>query len=216
MLEHHNAAMRDPSTQRFLWHIYTNFPLPAHIYLLSALRYHTNDDLAERGWQILSDSSENRAKKDGTHFFFKNKKLSLLHLSLGNLVIKAWNAREAAFQNSPQALQIPRFVSQYRQQLAESKSQKQPATNDSSLSAFKDQPFEGQMNSQFSMSDPNAFGMDPGLDVSMPLGMLPFQFSNVPHGMPNAGWDFWNNVIQAEGSMPGINAVPPPYNYFPH
>lgn len=205
MLENHNAVTNNPSVQRYLWQIYTNFPFPAHVYLLCALRYRTSDELSDRAWQLLSESAETRMKHDDTQFFAK-KKQSLVHLALGNMTIKAWEAREAAFQALPQAPSVPRFVSLYRKQLAEKKSRRQPETNDSPPSQFAsmDQPFGSQTASQFSMLDPTSLGMGQAFDQSMLL----------PTDLPPTDWQFWTDMMQAGDSIQGIDAIPLPYNYY--
>jgi hypothetical protein len=210
MLENHNAVMKNPSVQRFVWHIYTNFPAPAHVYLLCALRCRTNDEFADRAWQQLSESAETRMKHDDTHFFdthfFAKKKHSLIHFALGNMTVKAWEAREAASQNFSQSPPVPRFVSQYRKQLAEKKKAKSLQSDDTSPSVSVDQPFGGQISSQFPMLDPNSLGMGQAFDQSM----LPLY----PIDLPPTGWEFWNDMMQAGDSMQRVDAIPPPYNYF--
>lgn len=200
MLETHNSVMRNTSLRRYIWHIFTNFPFPAHVYLLLALRYRTNDDYVDRAWQQLSESAEIRMMHDETHFFAK-KKDSYIHYALGNMTIKAWEARQNAF---PQALPIPRFVSHYRKQLAEKKAKSRSTITDASPIGKTDQAFSGQFSSQFPMLDPNSFVVGQAFDQSMLSGMHPTE-------LPPTGWEFW---LQAGDSMPGIDAIPPPYNYY--
>lgn len=219
MLEYHNAVMKNSSIQRFKWFLYAHFPFPSHIYLLCALRDRTSDEFADKAWHELSESADLRMKDADSPFFNKMKR-SFIHLALGNMTIKAWEAREAAFQNSPQALPVPRFVSQYRNLLAEKRSGKHSETSDSSPSTLVDQPFEGQMASKFSILDPSAPGLDQASDQSMLPGMHPwsiesrlFQYPNPPTNPPT-GWEFWNDMVQAGDQMQGIYAIPPPYNYY--
>ena len=203
MLENHNAVMKNPSLGRYIWHIYTNFPFPAHVYLLCALRYRTNDEFADRAWQQLSESAETRMKHDDGHFFAK-KKDSFIHYALGNMVVKAWEARQNA---SPEALPLPRFVIQYRKQLAEKKAKSQPSTTDACLMGQTDQALVSQFASQFPMMGPNSMGMEQGFNQSMLPGMFPTD-------LPPTGWEFLDNMIQSGDSMQGIDAIPPPYNYY--
>ncbi|KAG0646739.1 Aurofusarin cluster transcription factor aurR2 [Hyphodiscus hymeniophilus] len=222
MLENHNAAMRNPAIQRFIWYIYTNFPFPAHVYLLCALRWRTSDEFAERAWEELGESGEKRLLNDDFKTYAK-RKLTFIHMALAKMTIKAWNAREAAFQNSPQALPIPRFVSVYRKQLAEVKAGKEPKwwdkTNDSSPISFEDQQHPDQMVPQFPPLDANAPGMGQSFNQNMPLGTLPWSIESQlllhPSYPPDmrTGWEFWNNMMQGGDSMQGIDAIPPPYNF---
>jgi hypothetical protein len=217
MLETHNAVMRNPSARRFFWIIYHNFPLPAHVYLLCALRYRTNDEFAEKAWQQLSESAETRMKTDDSHFFAK-KKDSMIHLAFGNMTVKAWDAREAALRDSPQAPPVPRFVTRYRKLLAQKKSQKEPATNESSPSDLLDQQFGDQMTFQFPMLDPNAFSVGQGYDQSITLGSSSIesgllQYPNFPQWPPTA-WALWNDLIQSRESVQAVDTIPPSYNFF--
>jgi hypothetical protein len=203
MLENHNSVMKNQTLRRYRWHVYTNFPFPAHAYLLGALRYRTNDELADRAWEQLTESAEARMKNDDAVFFGK-KKNSYIHLALGNMVVKAWEARQ---NSSPQALPVPRFVSQYRKLLAEKKAERQQTTTVPSPMGQTDQAFGGQFGSQFPMPDPNSFSMGTGFDQSMLPGMCPTD-------IPPMGWEFWGNMMQAGDSMQGIDAIPPPYNFY--
>jgi hypothetical protein len=89
MLENHNTVMESPLVHRYIWHIYTHFPFPAHVYLLTSLGYRTSDESADRAWAELSRSAECRMKRDGVHFFAKDKD-SFIDFALGKLTLKAW------------------------------------------------------------------------------------------------------------------------------
>jgi hypothetical protein len=207
MLQNHNIVMKNPSMKRYVWHIYTNFPFPAHVYLLCALRYRTSDEFADRAWEQLSISAETRMKHNERHVFAK-KQDSYIHLAFGNLTVKAWEAREAAFQSVAQPAPVtPHFVSQYRKQLAEKRSRSRSATNDPSPTAQPEKILGGQFTSQFPMLDPNSLAMGPAFDQSMLPGMFPTDSTST-------GWEFWNDMIQGGDSMQGIDAIPPPYNYY--
>ena len=142
-------------------------------------------------------------KHDDGHFFAK-KKDSFIHYALGNMVVKAWEARQNA---SPEALPLPRFVIQYRKQLAEKKAKSQPSTTDASPMGQTDQALGGQIVSQFPTIAPNSMGMEQGFNQSMLPGMFPTD-------LPPTGWEFLDNMIQSGDSMQGIDAIPPPYNYY--
>ena len=62
-LEIHDKMMAIPSLDRFMWHVLTNFPFPAQIYLLWTLRWRTSDALAERAWELLEMRFENQNLK---------------------------------------------------------------------------------------------------------------------------------------------------------
>jgi hypothetical protein len=222
MVEYHNALMKNPSVRRMKWFLYAHFPFPSHLYLLCALRDRTSDEFADKAWHEIEETAELRKKESADAAFFAKWKNNFIHLALGNMTIKAWEAREAAHQNSSQALPVPRFISEYRNMLAEKKAQKSE-TSGSSPSTLVDQPFEGQMVSQYSMLDSSAPGIDQAPGQSMPPGTDPwsiesrlFQYPNLPTTLPPTGWEFWNDTVQAADQMQGIYTIPPPYNYFPN
>ena len=217
MLQNHNAGMRNPAIQRFRWYIYTDVPFPAHVYLLCALRYRTNDEFAEKAWEQLAESAETHLVNDEFKTYNK-KKLAAIHIALAKMTLKAWDAREAAFQNSSLALSVPRFVSVYRKRLAEVRLGKEPATNDSSPFSYDDQPIGDLMPPQLPMLDPSTTVMGQTFDQLMPLGTRPWSIESQLHLHPQADlvrtrWDFWHDIMQGRDSMQGIDGIPPPYNY---
>ena len=220
MVEYHNAAMKDPSVQRLRWFLYAHFPFPSHLYLLGALRDRTSDEFADKAWHELWVTSEIRKNESDTPFFAKMKN-SFIHLALANITIKAWEAREAAHQNSPQALPVPLFISEYRNMLAEKKSRKQSETSGSSPSTLIDQPFEAQIASQYSMLESSVPRMGQASGQSRLPEIDPwsmesrfFPYPNPPTDFQPPGWEFWNDTVQAADQMQGIYAIPPSYNYY--
>ena len=188
--------------RRYVWYIYTNFPFPAHVYLLCSLRYRANDEFAERAWQQLSESAEASIKEDGQHPLSPKRKESFLYYAFGNMVVKAWKARESALQNSPHTLPIPHFVSEYRKQLADKRSKSRLATIETSPNLQTDQGL-GNLTTQFPAFDSNSLDISQEFDQSM----LPGMFST---DLSPTSWDFWNDVTQGGDLMQGMDVTAPP------
>lgn len=197
MIERHNAMMQNPSVQRFIWHIYPNFPGVAHVYLFYELQNRTSDELADRAWHELSISAESRMKYNEKHFFdshfFAKKKDSLFHYSVGNIAIKAWEARETAFENCSQAPPpVPRFVSFFRKQIAEKRIAKSLRLDDSSTLVSVSQLFGRPLSSPYQVLDLNPPTMGQGFDQSVLM---------YPSDISPTGWEFWNGIIEAGDLM---------------
>ena len=99
MLENHNTVMESPFVQKYIWHIYTHFPFPAHVYLLASLRYRTSDESADRAWAELSRSAEHRMKHDNVTFFAKEN-ISYIDFAFGNLTVSK-HGRVCISQSNP-------------------------------------------------------------------------------------------------------------------
>lgn len=179
MIELHSSLLKNHSMQKYTWHICTNYPFLAHVHLLCALRYHTSDEFADRGWQLLSESAEARAKYDDT-FFFSKKKDSLIHYSIVKLTMKAWEARELALRSLPYAPPPPYFIYEYRKLISRRKSETYVAETMETGQAL------GNLTGQFPMADQGGFGLGLEYDQSM----LAEIFST---DQPPSAWDFWND-----------------------
>lgn len=195
-LENHNKMMSLPSLERFMWHVLTNFPFPAHVYLLCSLRHRTMDELADRAWVLFEERFENQNMKFTQSEFWRKNKDSAIHLAIGNLVHKAWEARERAYiaANLP-VPPTPDFLLRIRQQIAEKKG---PKSISSSAGTETTPP-------NLTTTDiPNQFAdsyqwFNPGpVDSNQNFDLMPgvMTADNQP-----IGWDFWNDLVQP--SIPG-------------
>ncbi|KIV80799.1 hypothetical protein PV11_08275 [Exophiala sideris] len=115
VMELHNMMLATESIQKFVWYALTNPPFPAYLYLLCGLRTRTSGELADRAWTQLAQHSENRKKHNSWDY---PQKSSPLRLAIGNLTLKAWEAREGARSPLQPQLPVPRFISDLRDLLA--------------------------------------------------------------------------------------------------
>ena len=188
MLENHNIMMGNPALKRFLWHIYTNFPFPAHVYLLCVLRYRTTDELADRAWEVFAESFDRRMN----HQFAKRSD-SALHLALANLTVKAWEAREAALQLFQPAVPTPRFISYFRQKLKSKKSKTVTPAAESMTGRPTDVGLGDQITDSNQWLNQNNILLDSTqmFDQSLMPGLMASDSS--------MEWGFWNDFMQGSG-----------------
>jgi hypothetical protein len=196
-IEMFNIVMSNLQARRYIWHIHTNFPFPAHLYLTCALRHRTTGELADRAWAALAESDEHRTKDEHASTLHRLKmRDSSLHYALANLAVKAWEAREAAF---PQPIPTPPYISGLRHLIANRKGRSPVSNSDNST------PQSRQMEGSFpeppgDWFDPNPFGGDQAFNQ-------PF----VPMDASSNDWTFWGGVMQGnqQMQMQGFNGMFP-------
>jgi len=194
MLENHHKMMCAKNLGRFMWHIYTNFPFPAHVYLLCALRHRTTGELADKAWQQMSDSFDRRYNSDMKS---KQKHGSQLHMALANLTLKAWDAREAALRMFQPCPPTPKFILGMREELASRKSPASTAQSDTPQPPLGD-AFGTQLEDAYQWLN------------QQPLSGQGFDQSGIPVPMPDSSsmdWSFWNGfqVPMPAGFDNGMN-----------
>jgi hypothetical protein len=187
MMETHNAMVAAPSLKRFMWHVFTNFPFPAHVYLLCTLRVRTTGPLVDRAWQAFADHYRLRRAVGQLTKIAKHRD-SALQLALANMTIKAWNARE---KDNP-TVEVPKFVLHLRCRLGEGKGMC-PAPN--TCYSIKEPPSiteEVQQPVQVSQVQPQTVGVSPQAGAYQWLQNQPaMQFD-----MANMGMRFDDDLMQ--------------------
>lgn len=89
-LEYDNLAQLTASTRQFRWHTHSYFQWPAMLFLLNSLRTKTLGEEVDRAWRQVEDVFRNHPD-----VILSNN--NALHIACGNLALKAWEARTAAF-----------------------------------------------------------------------------------------------------------------------
>jgi hypothetical protein len=167
----------------------TNFPFPAHLYTICALRERTTGELVERAWQAMAEGADYRDK----HASHKHKD-SVLFYAIGNLTVKAWEAHVAALQ---QPVPTPRFISQLRQKLLLRKKAQNSKQNDSAPLIEKPVDIDmlppDQFSGQYGWFDPNATMINQSYS-QQPI--FPSMDSSV------SDWNLWNGMM--EGIAPVV------------
>jgi len=198
MLENHNVMLSSKCLRRFLWHIYLNFPFPAHVYLLCALRYRTADELADQAWRSLADSFEQRQQANRQH---AKRVDSVLHLALANLTVKAWEAREATLQQFSPVLPPPRFISELRQKIASKKPKIFGAGGQDSMAMPLNVEFEDQIGSSMSWLD------QAPAELAVHGANQQFISGFLSADSISGGWGFWGDITREAREPQGFDAA---------
>ncbi|OIW32230.1 hypothetical protein CONLIGDRAFT_612692 [Coniochaeta ligniaria NRRL 30616] len=109
-IEYDNELLSNDAITGFSWYMNMHFPFPAYIFLMSELRARKTGDMAERAWDIMLENHERRG-------LMRNLR-SPMHITFGNMFVKAWDAREAAEAAMGNQLQPPKLVVMLRQHMA--------------------------------------------------------------------------------------------------
>lgn len=165
----------------------TNFPFPAYLYIVCALRERTKGELVERAWQAMAESADYREK-----YGSQKHKDSVLYYALANLTIKAWDAHAVALQ---QPVPTPRFISVLRQRLSQRKARNSKSS--ASISSME-KPMEVDMlqsdhfGGQLGWFAPNSHPMNQHFS-DQPV--FPSMDSSIPD------WTLWNGMMQGMTPM---------------
>jgi hypothetical protein len=195
MLENSYKMMQAETLNRFTWHVMTNMPFPAYVYVLCGLRHRTTGELADRAWQTIQKSFEARQAAD-----YHNGKTpahhrdTVLHTALLSLLNKAWDARVKAIP-ALQVLPPPRFIAVLREELAAKRSPKSTTEN----SAITPKSAEAEMGD----GDPQFGGGFEWLNALNQTNIVPAQLpldqgfmdGFMGTDISNMNWEFWNDMI---------------------
>ena len=114
LLEGDTFAHTTKSMKRFLWHTNVYFQWQALIYILSQLKSRTTGEEVDKAWALVNDVYDNHSE-----FVIEWKKT--LHVAVGGLCLKAWDARIKGRQEAQQKgefmlpLQTPDYIEMLRQ-----------------------------------------------------------------------------------------------------
>ncbi|KUJ13101.1 uncharacterized protein LY89DRAFT_673198 [Mollisia scopiformis] len=198
MIENHNILMATKCLKPYLWHILTNSPFPAHIYLLVALRHHANDELSDRAWTHIGESFRLR-RETWAHNESVKHSGTALQLALANLTIKAWEARE----KERQGIATPDFITHLREVIS---------TKKASRAAQQQTPTDSGESEIVSGAPADPFGGGYQWGLNEPTSMMDFGQGLDPNVMPGLmqdqggamGWEFWNDLMQMP-AIPGFD-----------
>ena len=111
MLECDTKLMTSPLTKGFMWLVHSYFPFTAYIQIVQHLKWRPVSDQAEQAWEVMSDNYQAR-------FGFLRGEDSFFQI-FTNIVLQAWQAREATFKQSGELLVTPRIVLSIRHRLGQ-------------------------------------------------------------------------------------------------
>lgn len=112
LLESDNLAHSTKGLQRFLWHTNVYFQWQALIYLLNELKEHTLGEQVDHAWQEVDDVFRH-------HSSFVTEYRKPLHVAVGSLCLKAYNAREKALRETTNGIlpnTTPEYIKLFREQ----------------------------------------------------------------------------------------------------
>lgn len=107
VIEYDNVVQSQQPLHGFKWYMLMHFPFPAFAFLVQELRYITTGDMCERAWATIIENHEKRK--------MMNNLKSPLHTAIGGMMVRAWDAREAAEAQLGRALPQPNLVTFLRE-----------------------------------------------------------------------------------------------------
>jgi hypothetical protein len=158
IIECDTKIMVSPLTKGFTWLMVLYFPFIAYMHLLRYLKQRPVSNQAEHIWELLSDNYE-------AHFGPPESDNSMFIKIVANILLRAWEIREAEFNQRGVSLMPPRIVATVRRRLAETTKDPQAlhgGYRDSATNIDADL-FSGQ--SQLNFANQVIFNRMSGLDV---------------------------------------------------
>lgn len=200
MLEVHNTMMGCKTLKRFFWFINTNYPFPAHLYLLCGLRSRASDDLTERAWRVLAESYDNRLYY--TRQYEPMNPVTMMHPTLANLTIKAWEIRDVGLGLYPLTSNPPSFISEMRSLLADRRISQDPhRKNQVFLSRSADMEPGSQNTNEYPYTNFSSADMvQQSFEQSLTTSIASSDWSST-------SWDLWNDIVAAPEAMPDLDTA---------
>jgi hypothetical protein len=109
-IEYDNELLSNDMISGFSWYMLMHFPFPAYMFLLSELRARKTGEMCDRAWDVMLENHERRGLSRNLR--------SPMHITFGNMFLKAWDAREAAEAALGNQLQSPKLVNMLRQHMS--------------------------------------------------------------------------------------------------
>lgn len=88
ILEYDNMVQSHETLRGFRWYTHMHYPLPAFVFLIQELRFITSGEACERAWAMVFENYKQRKMIENTR--------SPIHTAMGGMVVRAWDAHEAA------------------------------------------------------------------------------------------------------------------------
>lgn len=105
LIESDNLAHSTKALRRFIWHTNVYFPWQALFYLFYELKTNTLGDKVDNAWELLDELFSHH-----TNFIQDNRKP--LHVAIGSLCVKAYDAREATLREKTNGV-FPKSIPEY-------------------------------------------------------------------------------------------------------
>ncbi|KAK9327954.1 fungal-specific transcription factor domain-containing protein [Lipomyces starkeyi] len=181
IIEYDNLIQSSKSTQKFLWHVGVYFQWDALIFVLSELCHRTAGEQSERAWQLVAEAFE-------YHPEILTDMKRALHVAIGNLTKKAWEARETEsvrrHQNRSPPEQ-PRFISLLYPQ----------KKNTRSAQKSINVRYQGYLADEGDINDLGHDNEWPPADISSGLDS-PSLSGTISMDLNPTDWSKWNDLLQ--------------------
>ena len=184
LLEGDNLCNSTKSMKRFQWHTRIYFQWQALIYMLSQLKVHTTGEDVDYAWKQVDEIYENHPE-----FIIEWRKP--LHVAVGGLALKAWDARIKGRRHAQEQgeFMMPLSTPDYIEMLRQHKSMpKRRADRTTSTSNFSPQPPQTTPNGSF-ITPPNTISQGPSPGQPTAMAWQPtidsggFDFNNFNPGL---------------------------------
>lgn len=188
LIESDNLAHATKALRRFRWHTDVYFPWQALFYLLYELRLNTLGDKVDHTWELLDELFTHHAN-------FVDDDRKPLHVAVGSLCVKAYDAREAALREQTKGVfpkSIPTYIQTLRDQRMRTKAafkKSEDVSDDASVEVAQNKTTNSLQDSVplTSIADKHAVQKQPTDNYfATPSSNLPFQVA-VPN--PNIASD---------------------------
>jgi hypothetical protein len=193
VLEYDNLIQGADMLRGFIWYTSIYFPFPAYMLLTSELRHRTTGELCERAWAAICENHDRRG-------LIRNMK-SPMHLMLGSMFVKAWDAREAAELQLGRSIAAPKLVNMLRQMISKLPRAPPPTGGgggDNSVASLipKDMPEPGQMGQEMGgiMNQTMMFQTFEGVNQMFGSALPDLDFGQIDWNMMQFGGGFGHEV----------------------
>jgi hypothetical protein len=110
-IECDTKMMASPLTKGYHWFLHSYFPFPAYIQTIQDLKRRPTSEHSERAWRAISDNY-------ATWQIFGDRDDSPFFKIFANMVLQAWNARDAVPRRQEEPAMLPRIVLHIKNKLA--------------------------------------------------------------------------------------------------
>lgn len=212
VISYQNRAFTTKGVRGFSWHVNMHFQWKAFIYLLGELRFRTEGEDAERGWREVGMVYQFHPN------FMQDVARRALPVAVGNLTLRAWEARIAA-KVGMGTEEEPGFITMLKARRSASQAQRAtpgfgsgsgsaPVMTGPPAPAFSafDAPVAGMENGEFGFQQQplhNPLLWNDDLMNSLDFGNGGF---NAGYELEQMNWTEWDNLLQdfqTQGSGPG-------------
>lgn len=177
LIETDNLMYGTILSKRFTWHTEHYFQWQSLIYILNEMKKAPLADKTDRAWCQVHTIFDNHPR-----FYTDFKKP--IHVAIGNLLLKAWSAREDTWSQRPYVfpLQVPDYINTVRKQREEAEAKAKRAEKERQMLSDASNGISNFSLNQY--QDHSSIGMPMNTHAAMPAARIKPVFPVFPT-MPN-------------------------------